>query len=192
MEREYFYCPLDDGEDFPGGTNCGGEDFGSRLKLDIHFCEAHFHTGPPARLAAAYPTTTPRLRAERHRELDAEFAEVLRALRPFIASEHPDFHGAPPTPHSCGWGMLGAAAGVGQGLPQARYAIWSQGTPIAWYLNDSTDEGWVFPEGEYYYYDRITAAHQKRVGAVLELVGEHPNVKVDYPDPWAAGTGEAQ
>lgn len=185
-ERQYFNCPLDDGEDFPGSTNCGGEDFGSRLALDIHFAETHFRTGPAARLAATIPTTTPRLRVQRRRESDAEFAEVVRVLRPFVASENPDFHGAPPTPHSHGWGMLGAAAGIGQGLPQARYVIWSQGTPVAWYLNDRTDEGWVFPEGDYYRYDRITSQHQKKIGAVLELVGEHPKVSVTLANPWEA------
>ena len=56
---------------------------------------------------------------------------------------------------------------------------------VKWYLNDRTDEGWVFPQGDYYYYDRLTSQHQKKIGTVLKLVGEHPNVKVAYPDPWA-------
>ena len=104
----------------------------------------------------------------------AEYAAVLRGLRPFVASERPDFHGAPPIPGSHGWGMLGAAAGLGQGLPQARYVVWSQGTPIAWYLDDSSDEGWVFPEGDYYVYDRITSRHQGLIAAALRLLAAAP------------------
>lgn len=163
---DYFYCPLDDGEDFPGSANCGGADFGSRLALDIHYSEAHLNAGAPVRLALA---------GTKHPSHPADYAEALRALRPFVASENPDFHGAPVVPGSGGWGMLGVGAGIGQGLPQARYVVWSQGTPIAWYLNDSTDEGWVFPEGDYYRYDRITSRHQNKIGAALKLVGLHMN-----------------
>jgi len=177
MDREQFFCPLDDGEDFPGSTNCGGEDFGSRLAVDVHYMTAHLGMPAPVRLPPMPVTAHPRnLRAERV-ALAVEYSIVLRDLRPFVASERPDFHGAPPIPGSYGWGMLGAAAGVGQGLPQARYVIWSQGTPIAWYLNDSTDEGWVFPEGDYYVYDRITSRHQGLIGPALALLaageGDH-------------------
>lgn len=175
MDHEDFCCPLDDAADFPGSTNCGGRDFGSRLALDIHFAEQHFRTGPPVRLALAgrkYPST------------DAAYAEALCTLHPNIASEDPDFPGAPAVAYSSGWGMLGTAAGLGQGLPQSRYVIWSQGTPIAWYLNDWTDEGWVFPRGDYYTYDRITSRHQNKIGAALKLVGEHPKVNITLADPW--------
>ena len=171
LDREYFYCPLDDGDDFPGSTNCGGDDFGSRLALDVHYMTAHLGLPAPTRLPlviTAPPSKLPAARAA----AAAEYAAVLRELRPFVASERPDFHGAPPIPGSHGWGMLGAAAGIGQGLPQARYVIWSQGTPIAWFLDDWTDKGWVFPEGDYYKYDRITSRHQNIIGAALRLVAE--------------------
>jgi hypothetical protein len=52
--------------------------------------------------------------------------------------------------------------------------VWSQGTPIAWYLNDRTDEG--FPVGDYYKYDRVTSRHQNKIGAALAIVGPHPRV----------------
>ena len=73
---------------------------------------------------------------------------------------------------------------IGQGLPQARYVIWSQGTPIAWYLNDSTSEGWVVPRGDYYTYDPVTSQHQDKTGAALKLTGDHPNVTAAYAGPW--------
>jgi hypothetical protein len=75
--------------------------------------------------------------------------------------------------------MLSTAAGIGQGLPQARYVIWSQGAPIAWYVNDSTSEGWVLPAGT----TTPMSEHQDKVGAALELVGDHPDVKAAYADP---------
>jgi hypothetical protein len=74
--------------------------------------------------------------------------------------------------------MLGAAAGVGLGLPQAIYVVWSQGTPIAWYLSDHTGEGWVDPEGDYFRYDRITSRHQSKISGAIGLL----------PDPDAGGT----
>ena len=175
MDREYFYCPLDDGEDFPGSTNCGGKDFGSRLALDMHYLHAHHDAAEPALLAVTV-TAHPRKAAAARATLAGEYANVLRDLHPFIASEKPDFHGAPPIPGSHGWGMLGAAAGIGQGLPQARYVVWSQGTPIAWYLNDRSDEGWVFPEGDYYVYDRVTSSHQARIGAALRVLAAEKKV----------------
>lgn len=159
---EYFYCPLDDGEDFPGSTNCGGQDFGSRLTLDCHYSEKHLHLGRPLYLSVSGRYGLP--------SSPEDYARVLKDLRPFVASERPDFHGAPVIPNSSGWGLLGVAAGVGQGLPQARYVVWSQGTPIAWYLDDSTDKGWVYPRGDYYVYDRVTSRHQNKIGAALALV----------------------
>lgn len=162
MDREYFWCPLDDDDDLPDSTNCGG-DFGSRLALDMHYERAHGGGAEPVRLGVS---------TGRRPSLPADYAEALRALRPFVGSTDPDFHGATVIPGSGGWGLLGAAAGIGQGLPQARYVVWSQGTPIAWYLNDWTDEGWVFPEGDYYKYDRITSRHQNITGAALRLLQE--------------------
>lgn len=178
MTNESFWCPLDDGADFPGSTNCGGKDFGSRLAVDMHFAQVHYRTPAPVRLAIAGTS---------HPSSPAAYADALRALAPFIASEQPDFHGAPPVPNSHGWGMLGAAAGIGQGLPQAVYVVWSQGTPIAWYLNDRTDEGWVFPEGDYYKYDRTTSRHQGKIREALKIVGDHPRSRAPYFDinPWA-------
>jgi hypothetical protein len=173
---EYFYCPLDDGDDFPGSTNCGGEDFGSRLALDVHFMQAHGGMEPPVRLA---------LQGSAHPSHESDYASAMCALRPFVASENPDFHGAPVTPHTGGWGQLGAGAGIGQGLPQARYVIWSQGTPIAWYLNDRTDQGWVFPEGDYYKYDRITSRHQSKIGAALKMM-QAEEIDTTWPAPWLA------
>jgi len=176
MTRETFWCPVDDGDDFPGSTNCGG-DFGSRLAVDIHFAQAHYRTPPPARLMVGGSSGAASPQA---------YADALRALRPFIGSQRPDFHGSPPVPRSHGWGMLGAAAGVGQGLPQAKYVVWSQGTPIAWYLNDHTDEGWVCPDGDYYRYDRITSRHQNKIREALAIVGEHPRSTAAYfnVNPW--------
>lgn len=165
IEREYFYCPVDDGEDFPGSTNCGGADFGSRLALDLHWAAAHLA------LDVARPASV------------TETAAAVRELAPFVAGDEPrQFHGAPVIPHTGGWGLLDAGAGIGQGLPQALYAIWSEGTPIAWYLNDSTDEGWVHPQGDYYDYGPVTAIHQHLVGRILRLAGEHPRVT----PPWLA------
>lgn len=161
MSDEYFYCPLDDGDDFPGSTNCGGQDFGSRLALDVHYATAHLGSEAPLLLGVA---------GQKRPSSPNAYAVALDRKSLFVASRDPDFHGAPVVPYSHGWGMLGVAAGLGQGLPQARYVVWSQGTPIAWYLDDRTDKGWVFPEGDYYRYDRVTSRHQGKIRAALKLV----------------------
>lgn len=153
---DQYWCPLDDGDDFPGSTNCGGADFGTGLRRDLHYAQEHLKTGDPKWLCL---TSGP-----------AAYAAALCNLRPFVGSVDREFYGAPSVPGGSDWGMLGPAAGLGQGLPQALYVVWSQGTPIAWYLNDITDEGWVFPEGDYYKYDPITSRHQNIVGAALKLV----------------------
>src|SRR5690349_5651480 len=177
MDREYFYCPLDDGEDFPGSTNCGGNDFGSRLALDIHYSTAHLGAGGPVWLGVA-PGNRP--------SAPEDYAAALRELRPFVGSMDPDLHGAPVIPRSHGWGMLGAAAGIGQGLPQSQYVVWSQGTPIAWYLDDRTGTGWVAPEGDYYKYDRITSRHQGKIFAAVRLLTDTDPATHAAAERWAA------
>jgi hypothetical protein len=97
-----FYCPLDDGDDFPGSTNCGGADFCTGLRRDLRYAQAHLGADSPMPLRLS--------------DGPGAFAGVLR---PFTCSAARGFYGAPSVPGGSDWELLGAAAGYGQGFLQA-------------------------------------------------------------------------